>query len=107
MSTTTEAEAKRYNGWTNYETWIVKLWMDNDQGSQEYWRERTEEIVKEARDADEARLGLVVAMEDWHRSGSFELLDDAGMTSSVWADLMSAALDEVNWREIAEHLLEE
>ena len=24
-----------YNGWTNYETWAVKLWMDNEEGSYE------------------------------------------------------------------------
>ena len=23
-----------YNGWTNYETWNVALWIDNDQGLQ-------------------------------------------------------------------------
>ena len=23
----------RYNGWTNYETWNVALWLGNDQGS--------------------------------------------------------------------------
>ena len=24
---------KTYNGWTNYETWAVGLWIDNEQGS--------------------------------------------------------------------------
>ena len=24
---------KRYNGWTNYETWLVSLWADNDEAS--------------------------------------------------------------------------
>ena len=22
-----------YNGWYNYETWNLKLWLDNDQGT--------------------------------------------------------------------------
>ena len=30
---------KEYNGWYNWETWSVNLWMDNDQGSHEMWRE--------------------------------------------------------------------
>jgi len=25
-----------YNGWTNYQTWAVKLWMDNDEGAYRY-----------------------------------------------------------------------
>ena len=24
---------KKYNGWSNYETWAVNLWLDNDQYS--------------------------------------------------------------------------
>ena len=33
---TDTAEKKTYNGWTNYETWNVKLWLDND-GELDYW----------------------------------------------------------------------
>lgn len=44
---------KEYNGWQNYETWNVALWLDNEQGSYNYWRERAEEIVKDA-DGDNA-----------------------------------------------------
>jgi hypothetical protein len=34
MSTTfqTNIQDTNYNGWTNYETWNVSLWIQNDQG---------------------------------------------------------------------------
>jgi len=34
-----------YNGWANYETWLWKLWLDNDQSNQEYWAERVRDIL--------------------------------------------------------------
>lgn len=35
----TMANENEYQGWKNYETWNVKLWIDNEQGSQELARE--------------------------------------------------------------------
>ena len=32
---------EKYNGWTNYETWLVNLWLGNG-GSGEHWREQAE-----------------------------------------------------------------
>ena len=29
-------EAPGYNGWKNYETWCVALWIGNDEGSYNY-----------------------------------------------------------------------
>lgn len=34
-----------YNGWSNYETWNVKLWIDNEEGSYDYWREQTPAVL--------------------------------------------------------------
>ena len=41
MSTTQDTE--KYNGWTNYETWNCKLWMDNNEGDQDYWKDQARE----------------------------------------------------------------
>lgn len=40
--------AEEYNGWTNYETWLLALNVDNDQGLYEMSRE----IIKETRGMD-------------------------------------------------------
>jgi len=100
-------QEKTYNGWTNYETWAVKLWMDNDQGSDSYWCETAQEIYDEA-EADRhftreerATLNLSDRLKDEHE----EARPDLG--ASIWSDLLGAAMSEVNWHEIAEHYIED
>ena|ERR1035437_8799548 len=95
---------KRYNGWTNYETWNVALWMDND--GNEYWRERAEEVY-EASNKDEsfskeerATLNLADEMKDSHE-------ENTPTITGVYADLLNASLSEVNWHEIANNYIEE
>jgi hypothetical protein len=39
---------EQYQGYANYPTWNVKLWMDNDEGSQEYYTELAREIYSGA-----------------------------------------------------------
>lgn len=92
---------KEHNGWYNYETWAVALWMDNDEGSQERWADEAQTRLKMARgDADEATYGLETAIKVQHEESVPELQGFA-------ADLLNAAMSEVNWREIARHLVED
>ena len=36
-----------YNGWTNYATWNVALWLDNEQGSHFHFVERAKALDAE------------------------------------------------------------
>jgi hypothetical protein len=99
---------QRYNGWTNYETWNVSLWLDNDEGSYTYVRERADELKAEAvaaRDENESVDDPTYELAEWLEEFVEETTPDLG--ASMFADLLGAALSEVDWREIAESVLSE
>lgn len=94
MSTT------QYNGWTNYETWAVKLWIDNEEGSQNYWLDEAARARRHTTGKRDAVYQLSQQLKDEHNEAAPEV-------SGVFADLMNAALGSVDWYEIAESLLED
>lgn len=87
-------EDKTYNGWSNYETWRVNLEIFDDfnpfevfsnnivQGNlEEYLKRYAEEII--FADCDDRKI------------------------SSLMEDFARAFLQEVNWHEIAKHMIDE
>ena len=38
---------QEYNGYTNYETWLCALWLDNDQGQQGMMSDKASELAEE------------------------------------------------------------
>jgi hypothetical protein len=102
---------EKYNGWTNYETWDVALWIDNEQGSYNYWRDRAKEILDseqiDENSSDElinqskenSRYALAEELKDYFEDNN-PLADQA----NTYTDLLRAALSEVNWNEIARHM---
>lgn len=96
----------KYNGWTNYETWNVKLWMDNDEGSYQHYGELAQEAYDQAI-AGDAYIKLADVLKDEYETASADWLEESGKSATVWADLLHAALSEVNWTEIAANLLED
>lgn len=94
-----------YNGWTNYETWNCKLWIDND-GSLEYWEEQ-------------AMLNAQAAMDQYPDEGkeratgwlanelNTHFIENSPEVTGFYADILSAALREVNWHEIARSIIDD
>ena len=96
-----------HNGWKNYETWNVALWIDNDQSTYYTRQEMAQQAYDDAEQDDEdermreATRELAQALENW--------IDEMRppMEASMFADLLGAALSEVDWYEIAENFLED
>lgn len=107
---------QKYNGWTNYETWAVKLWMDNEVGSYHYWNEAAQEAWNESGPESpnqfipthegNAQAVLAQRLKEEHDTQSEHPVFKAA-DGSVYADLLNAALSEVDWHEIASALLED
>jgi len=90
---------KGYNGWSNYETWNVKLWIDNDEGSYNYWREAVQQAWE---DEDHDKQNTITRVADMLES---EHKENVPEVTGTYADLLGAALSEVDWFEIAEALV--
>ncbi|MEX2171054.1 MAG: hypothetical protein WD851_17175 [Pirellulales bacterium] len=101
-----------YNGWPNYETWAMSLWLDNEESRYRHWRSVAEQMRAFATDSrylwddgmnreEAARCELA----DRLRAATEDSCPEIGPT--VYADLLHAALAEVDWHCIAEHMLED
>ena len=91
-----------YNGWANYETWLVNLWMDNEQGSQEFFREEAQRVYRATTRSrsftreERARMDYSDWLKDHWEENRPEL-------PGAYGDLLGGALSAVNWDEIARH----
>lgn len=100
-----------YNGWTNYETWCVNLWLSNEEP---LYREALE-LVSAPIDllgsescyvyVEEDRRPRIAAADRLKRWVCDDLAADLG--ASFAADLLGSALDNVDWFEIADAWLEQ
>jgi len=89
------AKDSTYQGWKNYETWAVKLWLDNDQGSQEW----AQEIITDNWDKD-CPWKTGDALKD-------SLEESMPEVEGMWSDLLSAAWSKVDFTEIAQTFAED
>jgi hypothetical protein len=92
---------KTYNGWTNYETWLFNLWHDD------CFTEEAQECYNDA-EADDtfskeenATIKLADSIEAYAEEFTFMDAPEKGFL----ADLVTAAMQQINFYEIAEHYI--
>jgi hypothetical protein len=77
-----------YNGWSNRETWLASLWLNNDEASYR--------VLLEAKKYAKTDFGRA----DWLESQLREQLNDQAGESSMWSDLLSTAFYRIDWVEV-------
>ena len=85
-----------YNGWTNYQTWVINLWLNNDSGTCDYILE----LADEALETEYPKATLMDSIKEYIEE--YNPITEA----SLYSDLMQSAIDSANYYEIAEHWLE-
>lgn len=78
-----------YNGWTNYETWIAYTWLSDTESDERFMREL-------AADGDENEAAGRI------KEALAEQADNEVGNGTMWADLMRAALSEIDYLELAQ-----
>jgi len=89
-----------YNGWKNYPTWCVNLWLSNDESLYAEAHDRVAWALHDSTD-DTVRADVADALKTWVRE---DLAPDLG--ASFAADLLGYALDCIDWHEIADSWIE-
>jgi hypothetical protein len=86
-----------FNGYTNYETYIVARFLDGNKTMLRVVRQRIDSFGQPGNPDTAEPITLAIA--DLVREFVVERIPDCGAT--LHADLIGAALGDVNWRELA------
>lgn len=78
-----------YNGYENYQTWAVALWLDNGESTSDL----ISDIIKHARSDYDAADQLKDIIED---------MNPLANQASMFTDILNSALSDINYLEIIE-----
>ena len=88
-----------YNGWTNWETWNIALWLDNDYDLYKYWQSKARFASLQS-DDDPADVQKANAIEELAL-----ILQAQVQPTPDFDDSDFGKMATVDWDEIAESML--
>jgi hypothetical protein len=102
---------KTHEGWRNYETWLVALHINNHQPLYMLMKGMAAGAVHKYggdKQSADARRDLATEVEGYFKNddGEFEPRPWAPDVGGLWSDLINAALQRVDWNEIAEDMID-
>ena len=90
----------KYNGWTNYETWLCNLWFDNFDFAE----------MLDMFDGCEDKGDILNNIEDYIKNYVEEFVEyslSPGDTHGFINDMLNSAIQEIDFRDIAEHYVDD
>lgn len=88
--------SESYNGWSNYDTWCFKLWLDNEQKTQEM-------VLNEVKKAHKKYIKVSEAIFDIQKFLEANALNNAPqLENGFYSDVLSASLRSINYYQIAD-----
>ena len=101
----------KYEGYENYETWCVVLWLTNEQATYEFWIKEAERHITEAMHSGETDAAQHIFFRERAMASLADQIketvhDEAVLSAaSLYTDLLTAALDRVEWSEVAQSFM--
>ena len=90
---------QKYNGWTNYETWLINLHFDN------FDFEDVMDIFDDCKDKSDMLIRIADYIEQYVEEVVESMVEQP--LNPLLQDIISAALSEVDYRDIAEHYIDD
>ena len=88
----------KYNGWTNYDTWLCNLWFDNFEFSE----------MLDMFDGCEDKDDILRVIKNYIKDYVEEYVEESRENASGFInDLISSALGEIDYYDIAEHYVDD
>ena len=87
-----------YNGWTNKETWLVNVWLNNDYDLYKYYLGRL----------NDSYGGFISDIIHELQEIVYDIVrEDRPETSGLAYDLLQSSLNVINYKELAEHYIDD